>query len=204
MCDYDRLTPLSLPKGSFRCQAEFAVLPFYLDRRTNLDRTGEWGHIMGPPVALLLKKKKKKVDWMTFVGFFFFLFSPSLCYILFCCASHSVFTPTVEWEHYFHHHSSPTRSPHYPRKALKGQRGEDDRFLPWLLWATAFALPQFPLHGWALIAGVRGWVVAGGGFTIMLADILRSCDCLEGFVGGGLGGRWRWWYGMGAVSHKDL
>ncbi len=56
VCDYDRLVPLSLPKGSFGCQAEYAVLPFYLDRRTNLDRTGEWDHIMGPPVVYPLKK----------------------------------------------------------------------------------------------------------------------------------------------------
>lgn len=51
MCDYDRLTPLSLPKGSTGCHTEFAVLPFYLNRQTNLDRTGERGHIMGPPVV---------------------------------------------------------------------------------------------------------------------------------------------------------
>lgn len=42
-----------------------------------------------------------------------------------------------------------------------------------------------------------------GGVTVMLADILRSCDCLEGFVGGWVDGVGSG-TGIGAVSHKDL
>lgn len=76
---------------------------------------------MGPPVVLPLKK----VYWMTFVSYL----SPR-SRILFCCGSHSVFTPTNESEHYFHRHSSPTPSHRDPRKALKGQCGGDDRSLP--------------------------------------------------------------------------
>lgn len=144
--------PLSLPKGSVCCQAEFAVLPFYLDRRTNLDRSGEQGHIMGPPVVLPLK------NW---TGWHLCLIWVHSC-VLFCCASHSVFTPTDESEHYFHHHSSPTPSHRDPWKALKGHCGRDDRSLPWLLQASAFAVAQLPClaEPWSQTGGGGG---GGGG-----------------------------------------
>lgn len=67
--------------------------------------------------------------WKNGIGWHLCLICVLRC-ILFCCARHSVFTPTVESEHCFHHLSSPTPSPHNPRKALKGHCGGDDRSLP--------------------------------------------------------------------------
>lgn len=64
----------------------------------------------------------------------------------------------------------------------------------------SLSLSPPPPLGSALIAGVRGHE----GVTVMLADILRSCDCLQGLwtgradgVGGGGGG-------IKAVSHEGL
>lgn len=177
--------PLSLPKGSMRCQAEFAVLPFYFDRRTNLDRSGEQGHIMGPPVVLPLK------NW---IGWHLCLIWVHSC-ILFCCASHSVFTPTDESEHYFHHHSSPTPSHPDPWKVTVAEM--TGLSLGCYKWVPS----QWPSYPTRLSPDRRrkGW---GGGDTLMLTDILRSCDCFEGFVGsGGCGWQWK---DRGHVSQGPL
>lgn len=130
--------PLGLPKGIFSCQAEFAVLPFYLDRRTSLDRTVESGHIMGPPVASPFGKKCEMDD----ICVLFESLTASCFAALVILCLHQQMNQNITFTiiHRPRHH-------HNPGKALKGQCGGRDRSLPLPLRASAFALPQFPCMG---------------------------------------------------------